>query len=67
MIFIENRKTSFKLEPKQKCSLCDNPIQKKFNPMNEWGIEGPLCGKCYSKKIYEHYPGKHERVNLDKD
>lgn len=35
--------------------------------MKEWKIEGPLCGKCYSKKIDEHYPGEHGRVNVDKD
>jgi len=23
-----------------------------------------LCGKCYSKKLSEFYPGDHERVNL---
>jgi len=30
--------------------------------MKEWGISGALCGKCYSKKISEHYPGSHERT-----
>ena len=32
--------------------------------MKDWGIEGILCGKCYSKKISDHYPGEHVRVNL---
>jgi len=35
--------------------------------MNDWKINGLLCGKCYSKKIFEHYPGKHVRVNLSDD
>jgi hypothetical protein len=55
------------LEKKEICSLCNNPIDQKFIPMKEWGMEGQLCGKCYSKKISDHYPGEHARVNLDKD
>jgi hypothetical protein len=35
--------------------------------MKEWEIEGLLYGKCYSKKIGEHYPGEHVRVNKDLD
>jgi hypothetical protein len=26
-----------------------------------------MCGKCYSKKVHEHYPGEHIRVNKDLD
>jgi len=48
----------------EKCALCDANIEHVFLPMKEWGIDGQLCGKCYSKKIAEFYPGKHERVNL---
>ncbi|MFB5610849.1 MAG: hypothetical protein ACE5RT_03490 [Nitrosopumilaceae archaeon] len=55
------------MEPKEKCSLCNNPIEQKYLPMKEWDIKGPLCSKCYSQKIYDHYPGEHTRVNLDKD
>lgn len=50
---------------KEKCTICNNLIEKRFNPMKEWHIEGPLCGKCYSKKIDEYYPGEHTRVNSD--
>ena len=35
--------------------------------MNEWNINGVMCGKCYSLKLAEFYPGKHERVNLSDD
>jgi len=35
--------------------------------MENWKIDGHLCGKCYSKKISEHYPGEHVRVNLSDD
>ena len=48
----------------EKCALCDANIELVFLPMKEWCIDGHLCGKCYSKKIAEFYPGKHERVNL---
>ena len=48
----------------EKCALCNTSIEHVFMPMKEWGIEGYLCSKCYSKKIAEFYPGKHERVNL---
>lgn len=42
-------------------------MQFKYNPMNEWNINGVMCGKCYSLKLAEFYPGKHERVNLSDD
>ena len=32
-------------------------------PMEGWEVEGPLCGKCYSEKIGEFYPGEHVRVD----
>jgi hypothetical protein len=54
------------LGSKEKCSICNEKISLRFNPMEEWEIEGPLCGKCYSKKIKEHYPGEHVRVNKEK-
>ncbi|HSG73759.1 MAG TPA: hypothetical protein VLA01_00995 [Nitrosopumilaceae archaeon] len=47
----------------EKCQLCDGPMKQIYSPMKEWKIKGPLCGKCYSKKIHDHYPGTHERVN----
>ncbi|MCY4491682.1 MAG: hypothetical protein OXC46_09545 [Thaumarchaeota archaeon] len=48
---------------KQKCTLCGEQLVTRFNPMKEWDVEGTMCGKCYSKKIFEYYPGKHVRVN----
>lgn len=48
------------------CKMCNEPIVQKFFPMREWGIEGPLCGKCYSEKIAEFYPGEHVRVDTSK-
>jgi len=32
--------------------------------MKDWNIDGPLCGKCYSKKLSEHYPGDHAKINV---
>ena len=52
------------MKPNGKCTLCGGSIEQVFLPMKEWGIDGHLCGKCYSKKLAEFYPGKHERVNL---
>jgi len=52
------------MKPSDNCVLCNESINQYFVPMKEWHIDGHLCGKCYSKKIAEFYPGKHERVNL---
>ena len=47
-----------------KCKQCSNDIgELPYNPMPEWKMEGPLCGKCYSSKLEEFYPGKHIRTN----
>jgi hypothetical protein len=45
------------------CILCNGPFDHVYVPMQSWNIKGKLCSKCYSKKISEHYPGTHERVN----
>ena len=52
---------------KEKCALCSDEIEMKFNPMKEWSIDGALCVDCYSKKLHDHYPGDHIRVNKDAD
>jgi hypothetical protein len=52
------------LKKEEKCILCNNSLETKYIPMEEWKIDGTLCGKCYSKKISEFYPGEHVRVNL---
>ncbi len=49
------------------CKVCSASVQREFYPMKAWGIEGPLCGNCYSKKIYDYYPGNHARVNKESD
>jgi len=47
-----------------KCVECSNEIGEiPYNPMPEWKIKGQLCGKCYSDKLGEFYPGDHVRVN----
>jgi len=51
-----------------KCTQCDEDVgATPYNPMPEWKIEGPLCSKCYSKNISDHYPGEHVRFNLMDD
>ena len=52
---------------KDKCAICSGKIDLHYNAMEEWKIEGLLCGKCYSKKLHEHYPGDHIRVNKHLD
>ncbi len=49
------------------CTVCKASTQREFYPMKEWDVEGPLCGNCYSKRIHDHYPGEHVRVNRDLD
>lgn len=59
--------TSARLGSDKKCSVCSVVITVRYEPMDQWKMQGPLCGKCYSQKIFEHYPGDHVRVNLDLD
>ncbi|MGY5141991.1 MAG: hypothetical protein ACW9WZ_02980 [Nitrosopumilus sp.] len=51
----------------EKCKICSEQIVQRYVPMDEWNLEGPMCGKCYSKKLDEHYPGDHIRVNKELD
>ena len=67
MFFILMKKTKSNLVLKEKCTICSEKIQLRYKPMDEWGIEGLICGNCYSKKINEHYPGEHTRVNKHLD
>ena len=67
MFFISIKKNKNALGAKVKCTICSEKIELRYKPMEEWGIEGLLCGKCYSKKIGEHYPGEHVRVNKHLD
>jgi len=67
MFFIYKKKSENTLRSKGKCEICSGEIELPFNPMKEWGIDGALCGKCYSKKLNEHYPGDHTRVNKHLD
>jgi hypothetical protein len=63
MFFISTKKRKITLGTKDKCAICSEEIELHYKSMEEWKIEGFLCGKCYSKKIGEHYPGEHVRVN----
>ena len=67
MFFISIKKSKNTLGIKSKCAICSGKIELHYSPMKEWGIEGSICGKCYSKKIQEYYPGEHIRVNKDLD
>jgi len=67
MFFILIKKNKDTLGIKDKCVICSEKVQLHFRAMDEWGIEGTLCGKCYSKKLDEYYPGEHIRVNKHLD
>ncbi len=67
MFFISIKKRENALGLKDKCAICNEKMELRYNPMEEWGIEGSMCGKCYSKKLGEHYPGEHARVNKHLD
>ena len=67
MFFISMKNTKNTLVSKEKCVICNEKVQLRYKPMEEWGIKGTMCGKCYSKKVHDHYPGEHTRVNLDLD
>ena len=67
MFFISIKKSENTLGSKGKCTICSEKIQLRYNPMEEWEMEGSICGKCYSKKLGEHYPGEHVRVNKHLD
>jgi len=47
--------------------ICNEIVGFQFKAMEEWKIDGTLCGKCYSKQLSEHYPGEHVRVNKQLD
>ena len=67
MFFISIKESKSTLGKKEKCVICNETVGFRFKAMEEWGIEGTLCGKCYSKKVDEHYPGDHIRVNKHLD
>ena len=67
MFFISIKRNKVSLGSKEKCVICSEKIQLHYSPMEQWGIKGVICGKCYSKKIQEHYPGEHARVNKHLD
>lgn len=46
----------------EKCAVCGGVVSKPYVGMKEWAISGYMCGKCYSTKLNEHYPGEHTRV-----
>ena len=67
MFFISIRERENVLGTKDRCVICGEEIQVYYKPMEKWGMEGTMCGRCYSKKIGEYYPGEHVRINKDLD
>ena len=52
------------MDSDEKCVVCNGDIDHAYIAMKEWNMDGYLCGKCYSKKLLEFYPGDHVRVDL---
>jgi len=67
MIFITYKKTCDLLVSDKKCAICNKSVKTGYFAMKEWVIDGIICGKCYSQKIAEFYPGDHVRTNLSKE
>ncbi|MCH7757165.1 MAG: hypothetical protein IIA19_01610 [Thaumarchaeota archaeon] len=57
------KKSKCALRTKLKCAICSENVSMRYNPMEEWSIDGVLCGDCYSKKLSEYYPGIHKQIN----
>lgn len=45
----------------RKCVVCGDPVSIRYRAMAEWNIEGDLCGKCYEKKLIDHYIASDRR------
>jgi len=39
----------------RKCVVCGDHVSIRYRAMSEWKIKGDLCGKCYDKKLTNHY------------
>jgi len=63
MFFILIKKSKGVLGSKFICAICSEETSLHFIPMKEWSIDGVLCGDCYSKRLGEHYPGDHVKIN----
>ena len=55
------------MDSEEKCVVCNGDIEHSYTAMEEWKIDGYLCGECYSKKLAEFYPGDHVRVDLSEN
>jgi hypothetical protein len=39
-----------------KCALCDADLGAfRYRPMPKWNVSGLLCGRCYDKRLTDHY------------
>ena len=50
-ISIKNRKKYFGIK-REMYVICNEKVQLRYKPMEEWEIKGTMCGKCYSKKVH---------------
>ena len=57
----------FRKKERAYCAVCGKEMQHKHKPMQEWGIDGSLCGDCHLDKMREYYvEGKVPKKKLVK-
>lgn len=45
-----------------KCTLCGVDLGAfRYRPMQQWNVSGMLCGKCYDKRLTDHYIASDRR------
>lgn len=54
----------FRKKQHDHCAVCGKELQHKHSPMDEWEIDGFLCGDCHIDKMKEFYvEGKKLKVD----
>ncbi|MFQ5920974.1 MAG: hypothetical protein ACE5JV_03045 [Nitrososphaerales archaeon] len=50
-----------------RCAVCGRELQHRHRPMQEWGIDGFLCGDCHLDLMRDYYvEGKAPKKSLVK-
>lgn len=48
-----------------RCALCgEGIINCRYKAMLQWNISGELCGKCYGKRLTEHYISAERQTTI---
>ena len=50
------------MDSPSKCTFCSDDLGAfRYCPMPQWNVSGLLCGKCYDKKLIDHYIASDRR------